>query len=325
MAIFKSFSFRQKKATSTTTKKKKKAASSDPPPRIDVKTPATAASSDADGGGAAAAARRCFVIDDGVSAMTPATGMPADDDHDDRLLRNLGMAPEDAHGENENDDDDDDRRWARVHPLHSGIIDATTNDDEAIGLPGDGVIDLLLLRGHDEDDDVSAVTGAVPSPERMRRPNAPNRILPGDDDDDDGRPTVYEEDEADSFGERLLRIDDPAPRLPMDPFLGMENAKSSESDLVASSSESADREKLKRVMGGRRSWLTRTRYFQRAIDASFDKIDVDGSGDVTLEELYAGLLLIHLQMAAYVGAPACKVRARALFVPFFLVNIAFSQ
>ena len=35
-------------------------------------------------------------------------------------------------------------------------------------------------------------------------------------------------------------------------------------------------------------------------------IDVDKSGDVTLEELYAGFLLIHLKMAVYVGAPACR-------------------
>ena len=37
-------------------------------------------------------------------------------------------------------------------------------------------------------------------------------------------------------------------------------------------------------------------------------LSVDKSGDVTLEELYAGLLLIHLKMAIYVGAPACRVR-----------------
>ncbi|KAL3783810.1 hypothetical protein ACHAW5_003206 [Stephanodiscus triporus] len=173
----------------------------------------------------------------------------------------------------------------------------------------------------------------------MRRPNATNRILPGDeggddsddDDDDDGRPpTVYEEDEADSFGERRLPIDDPASRPPIEPFLGMndagrrqrqrwaEEAKSSEpDDVAASSASSAEREKLKRVLGGRRSWLTRTRYFQRAIDASFDKIDVDGSGDVTLDELYAGLLLIHLQMAAYVGASACKPASKSYVAEIF--------
>jgi hypothetical protein len=78
------------------------------------------------------------------------------------------------------------------------------------------------------------------------------------------------------------------------------------------------RDELKRVQKSSKSWLTRTKYFQRAIDAAFEQIDVDKSGDVTLEELHAGLLLIHLKMAAYVGAPACKVNnmcvQRVLFV-----------
>ena len=71
-------------------------------------------------------------------------------------------------------------------------------------------------------------------------------------------------------------------------------------------SSHSKREKLKQKLNESKSWLTSTKYFQRIIDKSFNMIDVDGSGDITLEELYAGLLLIHLQMAAYVGAPATK-------------------
>ena len=67
----------------------------------------------------------------------------------------------------------------------------------------------------------------------------------------------------------------------------------------------------KRLLLAKRSWLTNTKFFQRAIDSAFDSIDVDKSGDVTLEELHAGLLLIHLKMAMYVGAPACRVRVFA--------------
>ena len=65
--------------------------------------------------------------------------------------------------------------------------------------------------------------------------------------------------------------------------------------------------KVSTLLQSKKSWLTSTKYFTKAINSSFDMIDVDKSGDVTLEELYAGLLLIHLKMAVYVGAPACRV------------------
>ena len=63
-----------------------------------------------------------------------------------------------------------------------------------------------------------------------------------------------------------------------------------------------------KLLKSKKSWLTQTGYFQKAIDSSFDMIDVDKSGDVSLEEMYAGLLLIHLQLAVYAGFPACRVR-----------------
>ena len=66
-------------------------------------------------------------------------------------------------------------------------------------------------------------------------------------------------------------------------------------------------DKVSNLLQSKKSWLTSTTYFTKAIDSSFDMIDVDKSGDVTLEELYAGLLLIHLKMAVYVGSPACRV------------------
>ena len=58
------------------------------------------------------------------------------------------------------------------------------------------------------------------------------------------------------------------------------------------------------------SWLTSSKFFQRFIDRSFAIVDADGSGDVTLDELYAGLLLVHLRLAYYVGSPACRVSDR---------------
>jgi len=65
------------------------------------------------------------------------------------------------------------------------------------------------------------------------------------------------------------------------------------------------------------SWLTQTKFFQDAIDSSFGMIDADKSGDVTLEELYAGLLLIHLKMAVYVGPPACRPASKSYVSDIF--------
>lgn len=39
---------------------------------------------------------------------------------------------------------------------------------------------------------------------------------------------------------------------------------------------------------------------------AFETCDVNGNGDVGREELYAGILLVHLQLAKYVGVAACQ-------------------
>lgn len=68
------------------------------------------------------------------------------------------------------------------------------------------------------------------------------------------------------------------------------------------------RSKISALVKSKVSRFTRSKYFGKLVDKSFASVDVDKSGDVTLEELYAGLLLIHLNMAKYVGSPACRVR-----------------
>ncbi len=259
------------------------------PPRIDVRirTPAAAAPS-FDGGGAGAgprtttaAARRDVAADDddGVSAMTPATGIPPD---------------------------------------------SPTGVD---------VIDLLLQRrgDDDDDDDVSTVTGAVPSPERVRRPTVPTAILPGgwydddrDDDSDDGRLTVYEEDDAGSVvGGGIVVGEDCGRRRPQlrgreAEFAGSPQpsyqCRSADADAALASAIGRREARLKRVLGGSGSWLTRTGYFRSAVDSAFCEVaeiagGSSGRGGVTLEGLRAGLLSVHLSMATYVGSPACRVRA----------------
>mmetsp|Transcript_21521 Transcript_21521/g.26624 ORF Transcript_21521/g.26624 Transcript_21521/m.26624 type:complete len:215 (-) Transcript_21521:32-676(-) len=47
-------------------------------------------------------------------------------------------------------------------------------------------------------------------------------------------------------------------------------------------------------------------------DWAFDVVDTDKSGDVDKKELYAGLLLIHINLATYAGPAACKPMTREM-------------
>ena len=85
------------------------------------------------------------------------------------------------------------------------------------------------------------------------------------------------------------------------------NTKKSSKQNQKQSSSKLRSSAISKLVKKKASYLTNTEYFRNTVNAAFDKIDTDNSGDVTLEELYAGLLLIHLKMAIYVGAPACRV------------------
>ena len=50
------------------------------------------------------------------------------------------------------------------------------------------------------------------------------------------------------------------------------------------------------------SILTRTKFFQRVIHWSFGICDKNNTGQVNKDELYAGILLVHLYLAKYAGA-----------------------
>lgn len=58
------------------------------------------------------------------------------------------------------------------------------------------------------------------------------------------------------------------------------------------------------------SWFCRTKSFQKMCRVAFDAIDSDGSGTMDEKELYAGLLLLHLQLGMYAGPAACRPLSR---------------
>lgn len=225
-----------------------------------------------------------IVADDEMSAMTPATGMPPDSP--DRL-RNLPSL---------------------LRPIsQTTISDMIGDTDDAQAFDVD----------FPDEDELSAMSPV--SPDRWREEGgnkkknkkkyqirwkgvSPRNILLGDDNDNACSPgvTVYEDDEASSSGwerrQQQFQQENHQQEATQPATIPMStNSILSQSSSSKSTSSSS-------------SWLTRTKYFQKAIDSSFEMIDVDKSGDVTLEELYAGLLLIHLNMAVYVGPPACRVR-----------------
>ena len=53
--------------------------------------------------------------------------------------------------------------------------------------------------------------------------------------------------------------------------------------------------------------LTRSKAFQKLVDATFKSMDEDGHGSITKDELYAGVLMIHLKVAKFAGSAACYV------------------
>lgn len=58
------------------------------------------------------------------------------------------------------------------------------------------------------------------------------------------------------------------------------------------------------------SWFCRTEYFQKLCDTAFEMVDADHSGCVDVNELYSGLLLIHLKLGTYAGPAACRPLSR---------------
>jgi hypothetical protein len=57
---------------------------------------------------------------------------------------------------------------------------------------------------------------------------------------------------------------------------------------------------------GSSNFVTRTAAFRRLTKWAFSKVDANSTGSVNKDELYAGVLLVHLRLARYTGSAACE-------------------
>eukprot|EP00956_Cyclotella_meneghiniana_P029401 scaffold71027_cov58-Cyclotella_meneghiniana.AAC.2 len=195
-------------------------------------------------------------FNDGISVITPVTGLPPEDHG---RLNAMGMAPP---------------------PQVNTLYDIACNSN----------------------DEMSAITSGVPSPTKgasvrfgnVTEMGAKKTVyppsLPGDDDSDDVM--VFEDGTVDS--------PTTSPRSAGSPVHIVGQVGSQDETRSRDRRDSAM--KLSQMKRNNSSWLTRSKFFQKMVDGSFDTVDADDSGDVTLDELYAGLLLLHLKLGCCTGS-----------------------
>jgi hypothetical protein len=222
-------------------------------------------------------------FNDNISVITPATGMPPEGEDSHDRLRSLGMDP----GYHEPPSTGLNNLYSIAYSAHDEVSVITSGETSPEKLPTTSKFDSGLTNATDF---------------------APKKLfpltLPGEDDESKDL-SVYE-DGSEPSGVLF------SPGL--SPESGIQTAGIVDDEKDANATSRQSRLKLTEIIKSKSSWLTRTKYFQKAIDASFDMVDQDKSGDVTLDEMYAGLLLIHLNLAVYVGAPACRVRMLSDFL-----------
>ena len=246
--------------------------------------------------------QQLLATNDEVSVMTPVTGIPPDSP--DRLRNLPSLLPPPSSQQ---------QQPPAMGHLYSGNYSPPSTPSRI----GEGGMNINVTTNNNVDDEISVMTPShgVPSPDNVKHHQqrlAPPQIL---DDDASQEFMVYEDESRDdSGGGGSGRYNKP---IKLNPTISTTKSQ------VKSPPTSSNKKKLKKqimsdkvsnLLQSKKSWLTSTKYFTKAINSSFDMIDVDKSGDVTLEELYAGLLLIHLKMAVYVGAPACRVRYIYIYV-----------
>eukprot|EP00594_Rhizosolenia_setigera_P001146 CAMPEP_0178946938 /NCGR_PEP_ID=MMETSP0789-20121207/4562_1 /TAXON_ID=3005 /ORGANISM="Rhizosolenia setigera, Strain CCMP 1694" /LENGTH=215 /DNA_ID=CAMNT_0020626983 /DNA_START=89 /DNA_END=736 /DNA_ORIENTATION=+ len=87
--------------------------------------------------------------------------------------------------------------------------------------------------------------------------------------------------------------------------------------MVTSSDRKLTKEDVCKLAEESSTIITRSWFFRRMMKRSFQKMDYNGNGKVSQKELYTGLLLIHLQLANYVGSSACSPNDEATIDNFF--------
>lgn len=66
--------------------------------------------------------------------------------------------------------------------------------------------------------------------------------------------------------------------------------------------------------------LTRTKLFYKLVHWSFQQCDTNCTGRINRDELYTGILLVHLQLAKYAGVAACYPPSRIQIYKLFDIS-----
>jgi len=69
----------------------------------------------------------------------------------------------------------------------------------------------------------------------------------------------------------------------------------------------------------RSSIFTRSNFVRKRMLKIFTSLDTDSSNCLSRDELYSGVLLLHIELAKYVGPAACKPPSRAVVDELFVM------
>ena len=278
--------------------------------------------------------------EDGISCMTPVTGIPQDSPR--RLLpRNHShVIPDNVANNDNNDDDDDNSLLFQQKPLPINHACSANNSKPAAG--------IISLVGNHVDHIISTVTRSFsptgadlypPATAAAGRNNSSTIFFSGDDDDND-QLTVFEnvdEEDGEFITSKVAVVSKKVNNSSLwntrtNQQQVQHNDKSNNHQSINTTARAGiniafntaaattnKRTKLNHVLRRSDSYLTRTTYFHRLVQSTFIAMDTNHSNTVSCDELYAGMLLMHLHMAIYVGASACKPASRDYVNEIFIL------